>query len=250
MMDGLFVPGSGLCYRVDSRVKLVLTLVLMVALFSSTTFYRPLLIVLAWFFCADLNRTKLKQLWALVGLLRWLLLFTLVLHLLLTPGRTLWGSAWLSYDGLLRGLLIDIQLLVAAALSLLLAWTTRPLDIARGGAVLLAPLQQLRVPVREIAELVPLVLYFIPALQEEAKRLRSDPVAEAWSDDSTWQRWIAKVEILIGRMLNRADDLACQLTAGMGPADVCLESGSLAVNLGSWCAALGGLVYCIILFQV
>jgi energy-coupling factor transport system permease protein len=249
MLDGLFVPGSGLCYRVDPRVKLVLTLILMVSLFSSASFYRPLLIVLV-LFCAGLNRIKLRQLWTLVKLLRWLLLFTLVLHLLLTPGRTLWGSVWLSYDGLLRGLMIDLQLLVAAALSLLLAWTTRPLDIAKGGAALLAPLQKLRVPVREIAELVPLVLYFIPALQDEVRRIKSEAGGcnEEWS--GSFRHWLNKVEVLIGRMLDRADALACQIAAGHELMTADLQSEPSTLTVGSWVVVVVGLVYCFILFQV
>ena len=41
------------------------------------------------------------------------LLFTLMLHLLFSPGRTLFGTCWLSYDGLLTGLRVAMELLLA-----------------------------------------------------------------------------------------------------------------------------------------
>ena len=249
MTDGLFLPGTGFYYRVDPRVKLVLTLLLMIALFSATSFVRPLLILFAWLLFAGLNRSKLKQLWRFARLLRWLLLFTLLMHLFLTPGRTLWGSSIASLDGLLQGLLIDLQLLLAGCLSLLLAWTTRPVAIAKGGASLLAPLQFFRVPVREIADLVPLVLYFIPSLQEEVKILKAGNGQEDRLA-SAWQRWREMLEQLIGGMLDRADSLSRQIACGRDPVSGAMSREELAFDHSSRVFAGAGAVFIVALFFV
>ncbi len=250
MTEGLFIPGEGLYYRLDPRLKLVVTLVLMIALFSANSFVRPLLIFLAWLACSSLNAVKLRQLWKFVRLLRWLLIFTLLLHLLLTPGRALLGSSWVSYDGLLRGVLIDFQLIMAVGLSLALAWTTHPVQLAKGGASLLAPLQYLRVPVREIADLVPLVLYFIPSLQQEVERLKREEPEAGDAAHSLWDRWQLKLEILIGRMLDRGDQLARQIASGEDYLAGTLQDRPLVFDRTSALAAVGGLVFCAVLFMV
>ncbi len=250
MTEGLFVPGEGLYYRLDPRLKLIMTLVLMIALFSANGFVRPLLIFLAWLGFSTLNFVKLKQLWKFVRLLRWLLLFTLLLHLLLTPGRALLGSSWVSYDGLLRGVLIDLQLVLAVGLSLALAWTTHPVQLARAGAALLAPLQSFKVPVREIADLVPLVLYFIPSLQQEVEQLKRERDGEMDMTHSLWVRWQTRVELLIGRMLDRGDQLARQIADGDDYMAGTLPHEPFSFDRTSALAAIVALVFCTALFMV
>ena len=99
---GRFVPGDSILHRLDPRLKLGGLPVLVIAAFAAHTAGQRLalfllagtLILLAgghW-------RFFLRGLWAL----RWLFLCTVLLHLLFSPGRTLFGSVWLSLDGLLR----------------------------------------------------------------------------------------------------------------------------------------------------
>ena len=148
MTEGAYRPGNSFLHRVDPRVKLLLLLGLIACLFSASNPQRLLLIACLWFTAAGATTQGLHDVWRIIKMLRWLLFFTLLVHLLFTPGRTLFGTSWLSYDGLLRGLLINSQLLMAVLFSLLLAWTTRPEALASGLTTLLAQLQMLKVPVK------------------------------------------------------------------------------------------------------
>jgi len=149
----------------------------------------------------------LRTLWPL----RWLVLFTLLLHLLLSPGHTLFGLAWLSRDGLLRGLLICSQLGVAVLAASLLTLTTPAEVTARACGWLLAPLRRLGCPVRRWEELMALVLRFFPLLREEL-RATAPPGGGRWiSRIVTWEERLLP---LFDRLVERADTLARRVAAG------------------------------------
>ncbi len=209
--------GNSWLHRFDPRLKLVLLLGLIGCLFAASGPWRLLLLAGLWIalasFCPDAWRDSLRVLMRV----RWLLLFSLLLHLCFTPGRTLFGTSWLSYDGLLRGLQVDSQLLLAILFSLLLAWTTRPAELAWGLTRLLTPLQRFRVPVAEAGGLLLLVLHFFPFIQKEVTELKQ---AQPTGNGSWWsrlQKMVALLKPLLFRLVERADQLALDIVAGKSP---------------------------------
>ncbi|MCF6264971.1 MAG: energy-coupling factor transporter transmembrane protein EcfT [Desulfuromusa sp.] len=214
MTEGAYRPGDSFLHRVDPRVKLLLLLGLITCLFSASNPQRLFLISCLWFVAARASINGLHDVWRIIKLLRWLLFFTLVVHLFFTPGRTLFGTSWLSYDGLLRGLLIDVQLVLAVLFSLLLAWTTRPEALALGLTTLLAPLQRLRVPVKEAGGMLLLVLHFFPLIQNEVIILKSERKDENVGIFSGFRGWISNIEPLLNRLFDRADQLAQDIVSG------------------------------------
>jgi len=163
----IFREGTTLLHRLDPRTKLLLVLVLIVGLFASPgpprLWFLTTLATLGFLMCRFSPRVLLRRFLAL----RWLLLASVALHLLLTPGRTLFGLEWLSYDGLLRGITIDLQLLLALGFSTLLGLTTSPSALAWALTRLLAPLSRFGVPVQESGGLLLLVLDFLPVIRTE-----------------------------------------------------------------------------------
>ena len=168
LMLGRFVSGDSPLHRLDARLKLGILPLFAVASFATDLPMR--LAALTFCFIALYLLSGLPWRLAARSLrsLRWLLLFTLLLHLFLTPGRTLVGVEFLSYDGLLRGLTVSVQLLLAMAFSSLLTLTTSVEALAAAVAALLMPLRRLGLPVAEPIRLGQLVLRFIPLLREEA----------------------------------------------------------------------------------
>lgn len=167
-MLGRYVSGDSPLHRLDARLKLCVLPLFAVASFATAVPARLAALVfcfITFFLLSGLPwRLALRSLRSL----RWLLLFTLLLHLFLTPGRTLFGFEFLSYDGLLRGLTVSVQLLLAMAFSSLLTLTTSVEALAAAVAALLLPLRRLGLPVAEPIRLGQLVLRFIPLLREEA----------------------------------------------------------------------------------
>lgn len=219
MTDGVFRPGNGFLYRLDPRIKLVLLVALIVCLFSADTLLRPLLICAVWLLLAASAGRGLADLWKIGRMLRWLLLFTLILHLFFTPGKTLFGLVWLSYDGLMRGLLIDIQLLMAVAFSLLMSWTTPPEALTRGLESLLAPLKLVRVPVREVTALLLLVLHFIPLIKGVVAEEKVALNGTSMKGLSALRLWALRLEPILIRLFDRADQLALDIASGRQQVD-------------------------------
>jgi energy-coupling factor transport system permease protein len=209
---GQYIDGDSPLHRLDPRLKLAGTVFFIIAVFSGTHAIRLLLLGTLALVLAAVSGVGGRRWWRGIRALRWLFLFSILLHLFFSPGRTLWGVEWISYDGLIRGGVVSCQLGLAVVFSSLLTFTTAPERIAAAFSRLCSPLSRLGVPIEEGARLVLLILYFIPVLREEAAtaidaaRSRSAVVTS---------RLHARIRILkeaipplILRLVERADELA------------------------------------------
>lgn len=241
--------GGSYLHQLDPRLKLLLLCVLMACLFSATAGWRICLIFALWLVagrcCAGGWQGGLK----VAGMLRWLLLFSLLLHLFFTPGRTLFGTSWLSYDGLLRGLMVDSQLLLAVLFSMLLAWTTKPERLTWGLTSLLSPLQRFKLPVREAGGLLLLVLQFFPLIREEVAALQSETKLP--------QRGIAGVKAkaamivpLLMRLVDRADKLAVDIAAGNETESIQPVAADRCLTRFDWVFFSSGIIALVLLWMV
>ncbi len=249
MTTGAYRPGNSFLHRVDPRIKLVLIVAIVACLFSAAGPQRLVLIALLWFVAAGASLQRLADVWWITKILRWLLLFTLLVHLFFTPGRTLLGTRWLSYDGLMRGLMIDSQLLLAVLFSLLLAWTTRPESLAAGLTVMLAPLQRFKVPVKEAGGMLLLVLHFFPLIQSEVSAVRAEQKERA-GVIAGFREWLHHFEPLLHRLLDRVDQLAQDIVAGNDVSDTLEQQNLLIFDRTALIAAIGGLTVIVLLWRV
>ncbi len=246
---GAYREGGSYLHLFDPRLKLLLLCSLIVCLFSATSGWRLLLLLLLWLACARFCANGLRDGLKVAGMMRWLLLFTLLLHLFFTPGRTLFGTSWLSFDGLLRGLLIDGQLLLAVLFSMLLAWTTKPEHLAWGLTSLLSPLQRFRLPVRESGGLLLLVLQFFPMIRDEVTQLQVDGGGP--------QRGLAGVKAkaalvgpLLMRLVDRADQLASAIATGKESYSVAQVAVDRRLSRFDWIFFSSGLGLLLLLWLV
>ncbi len=226
---GLYHPGVSPLHRCDARLKLVAVPALVVATFSAGNIWQLFLLTGVALGAWVAGNLPLARGWRAGRALRWLLFFTLVVHTLLSPGRTLFGQSWLSADGLLTGLLTCWRLGLALIFAVVLSATTSPAGLAAALATLLRPLEKFRVPVRAGADSLLLVLHFIPVFREEALALRSQfPLPGATEKAPSLLERSRRVRQLVVplllRLVERADRLAWQLAAGQRPA----ELGALA----------------------
>lgn len=213
-MDSVYREGNNsFLYRLDPRLKLILLLGIISCLFSATNGFRLILIAGLWLVLAADFPGAWKALWQVLRKLRWLLLGTLLLHLLFSSGHTLLGTSWLYYEGLLRGMTVVGQLVLALLFSLLLSWTTRPEALAWAAMSLLAPLRRLRVPVAEIGGLLLLVLHFVPLIQEETQQVRTHARLQG-RFPFLLKAWAGRLEFFLNRLFVRADELAEEIYAG------------------------------------
>jgi len=249
MTAGAYRPGNSFLHRVDPRVKLVLIVGIIACLFSAAAPQRLALIALLWFAVAGPITQRLSDIGWIIKILRWLLLFTLLIHLFFTPGRTLFGTSWLSYDGLVRGLMIDSQLLLAVLFSLLLAWTTRPESLAAGLTVMLAPLQRFRIPVKEAGGMLLLVLHFFPLIQSEVAAVKAEQ-KKSEGAFAGFKGWLHHLEPLLHRLLDQVDQLAHDIVAGGDISNTLDHQNELLFDRTSLLAVIGGFMTIFLLWQV
>jgi energy-coupling factor transport system permease protein len=139
------------------------------------------------------------------------------LNALLVPGRPLGGLPHVSVEGLRLGALLALRLAGAAVAvhGLAAAWPgERAADeLAR----LLAPLERLRVPVREARAVLALALRFAPLLGRESARIARVQDARAGGPPRGWrQRFTRRRAVLVPVMvgaLERAERVGLALEA-------------------------------------
>ena len=216
---GRYEPRESILHRLDPRLKLCGMPLLVIAVFAG---YDPMrlgvLALLATVFIL-LSGIEWSTWWRGLRMLRWLFLFTLLLHLFMSPGRTLLGLAWLSHDGLQLGALVCSQLALTVLFSSLLTLTTSPREVAGACASLLSPLERFGFSVRDASMLLLLVLHFVPILREETIDLieRSRESGIDPSRGPLIARGMAAARMtapLLLRLVDRADALAESVAAG------------------------------------
>ncbi|MBW6511891.1 MAG: hypothetical protein K0A93_07215 [Desulfuromonadaceae bacterium] len=197
-------------------MKLLCLPLLIVLVFSSTSFLLLVAPAGVILLLVAISGVELRFWWRGIWVLRWLLLFSLALHLLFSPGRTLFGTSWLSYDGLLHGLLVDTQVMLVVLCSLLVTLTTLPRQLAAAFSRLLRPLERLRFPVDETAALLMMMFHFFPLLCSETRLA----INELRTSDTSFRygSLVACIELLrqlipplVFRLIEQADRLAIGL---------------------------------------
>jgi len=171
---GQYVPGDSFVHRLDPRSKL-----LFVILFATLVFLAegpiPYLILILFTLIA-LGASRISPAYILKSLkpVWFLLLFTVVLHLLMTKGGEVyyrWGWFSVEEEGVRQAIYMAIRLGLLVIFSSLLTLTTAPLDLSDGLERLLRPLGKLGIPIHEIALMLSIALRFIPTLLEETDKI-------------------------------------------------------------------------------
>jgi energy-coupling factor transport system permease protein len=251
--NGLYDSGQTLLYRLDPRVKVSSCLLLVVLTFAATDWTElfPLLVTLG--VAAWLTSPQAASLWRVCWALRWLLLFTLLMHLLMSSGRTLWGIRWLSLDGLLTGLFICAQMLMAIMVSALLAITTSTETLSRTFAWFMQPLQWLGCKTEEWQKILLLTMDFVPIVQQEIRACGTLPGGihaagdTSRSDAGRWSIWSQKLHGLLLRLVDRGDLIAHRIAGErdtLSPPESLPPLMPLALYDQLFCLAIALVVVC------
>ena len=214
---GQFFPGESLLHKTDARFKIVILIVYLVLVLlakSAAAFLFVALLTAALLLCSRLSwRILLKGLKPLL----FILLFTALINLFATQGQTVlwqWSFLRITKEGLLNAVFMLCRLLsLFLGSSVILTYTTSPLDLTDGIERLLSPLRHLHVPVHDFAMMMTIALRFIPTLIEETDKIMSAQKARGsdFETGSLLRRLKAMIPILIPLFysaIRRAYDLA------------------------------------------
>ncbi len=216
---GKYFAGSSWLHRLDPRLKLCLTMALMLFLMLAETWS-----VLGWWtviLSATIASTHLPPK-VFVNNLRaflWLFGLTVLLHGFsdsTAPHLHMWGIS-ISWPGLLTGCKYAVRLGLLVLVAALLSFTTIPLDLTEALERLFGFMKRFRLPVHEFALMTSLALRFVPTIVEEAQRIQRAQVSRGANfSGGVLQRVHALVPMLVPLFVatfNRADELAVAMEA-------------------------------------
>ena len=215
---GQYFPGVSALHRMDPRTKLLMLVLYIVTLFVCKGLVPFALCVLGLALAIRVSRIPARLILKSLKPLVVIIVFTGLLNILYTPGRTL-VSFWIlniTLEGIQTAATMITRILLLVASSSLLTYTTSPMSLTDALENLLSPLKKLHVPVHEFAMMMSIALRFIPTLIEETDKIMSAQKARGadFESGSLIQRAKALIPVLVPLFISafrRADELACAM---------------------------------------
>ncbi len=217
---GQYVPGESIVHQLDPRTKILATFLFIALLFLVETFTGYALGALMLFVIVLLSRIPVKFVLRGIRPLMFIIVLTLCLHFFMTEGRVIL-QIWflkLTYEGLIRGLMMVSRLILLIIGSSLLTLTTSPILLTDGIESLLKPFRAVGVPAHELAMMMTIALRFIPTLVEETEKIMKAQMARGadFESGNIFHRAKSLIPILIPLFVSafrRADELAVAMEA-------------------------------------
>lgn len=171
---GQFIPGESFIHSLDPRCKIIATAILMTGIFMASGIPDFLLWICLLALCSGLSGIKLSVVLRSGRPVLFLVLITVILNLLWTPGTTELakvGPLVITREGLTLAGSMGLRLLFLVIFAGMLMMTTSPMAFSDGLERLMSPLSLLRFPTSEMAMMMTIALRFIPTLFEETDRI-------------------------------------------------------------------------------
>lgn len=217
---GQYIDTGSFLHKMDSRIKLILTVFYIVALFMLDGVAAYLLFTGFTAFLVLLSKIPIKVILKGLKSILFILLFTVVLNIFMTKGRALfsldvlgWFTLSVTYEGVVTAIFMAVRILYLVVGTSLLTLTTTPLMLTDGIEMLLKPFEKIKVPAHEIAMMMTIAIRFIPTLAEETDKIIKAQTARGadFESGNVIKRAKAMIPILVPLFVSafrRADDLA------------------------------------------
>lgn len=213
---GQYYPVNSPIHRLDPRVKLLLTVAFIVAVFLVHSLPGYLLILGFVYLTARLARIPFKMLLKGIRPLRMILIFTFLLNLFFTAGNQVILSFWIiriTWEAVRQAVFYSLRLVFLVLGTSLLTLTTSPVALSDGLELLLGPLKKIHFPAHELAMMMTIALRFIPTLLDETDKIMKAQMARGadFESGNLISRAKSMVPLLVPLFVSafrRAGDLA------------------------------------------
>lgn len=170
---GQYYPSHSVLHRLDPRTKIMGTVFFIISLFvgNSMLTYGVATIFLA--IMIKISKVPLKFILKGLKPILILLLFSVVINMLFTPGEAIVSIGFLhiTKEGIQLAVFLAIRLVYLVIGSSLMTFTTTPTALTDGLERLFQFLKVVKVPVHEVAMMMSIALRFIPILTEELDKI-------------------------------------------------------------------------------
>lgn len=217
---GQYFPGKSVIHRLDSRVKMVLTIALIVAVFLASNLASMGLTILILVTLMLVSRVPIKFYFKSIKAIIPIILLTAVLNAIYVAGDPVfsWGFITITQQGIVRAVYMALRITLLILVSAMLTYTTTPTSLTDAIESLLSPLKifGLAGAVHTLAMMMTIALRFIPTLIEETDKIMSAQKARGADLDSggLMQRIRSLLPILIPLLVSsfrRAAELAAAM---------------------------------------
>lgn len=214
---GQYYPSDSVIHRLDPRIKIIFAILYIVCSFLCKNVLSFALLMLSAILLIIIGKIPLKTVLRGLKPILVILIFTSVLNVFWTSGERLlleWRFIHIYLEGVYAALFMVIRITsMIIGTSMLMTYTTTPIELTDGLEDLLSPLKKLHVPVHEFAMMMTIALRFIPLLVEETDKIMTAQKARGadFSSGSLINRAKALIPVLIPLFVsafNRASELA------------------------------------------
>ncbi|MDR0874994.1 MAG: energy-coupling factor transporter transmembrane protein EcfT [Clostridiales Family XIII bacterium] len=170
---GQYYPGYSSVHKLDTRLKILMVLAYMAAIFVASDFV-GYVIVLIGLLCV-VGVSKVPGRFILRGLkpIFIIIAFTFVLNLFMTKGDVFvtLGPLQVTSQGVYTACYMALRIIFLIIGASMLTFTTKPVKLTDGIESLLKPFVRFGMPAHELAMMMTIALRFIPTLLEETDKI-------------------------------------------------------------------------------
>ena len=173
---GQYYPGKSVLHRLDPRMKLILTFLLIVIIFLCKSFFSLGLIALTAFGAAAVSGVPPKMILKSLKPIVIILVFTAILNVFYTQGGETYFEWWkisVTEKGVNTAIFTMVRIVSLVVISSLLTYTTTPTMLTDALERVLSPLKIFKIKVHTLAMMMTLALRFIPTECAEGEGSRS-----------------------------------------------------------------------------
>lgn len=218
---GQFFPMDSPIHSMDPRVKILLTLVFIVAIFFIESLWGFAAVALYVLLAVFLSRLSLKLVIKGIRPILFLVVFTALINLFMTNGEIISingvplraGFLKITKEGVSSAALMSLRLIFLIMGTSILTLTTSPILLTDGVERLLSPFSKIGLPAHELAMMMTIALRFIPTLLEETDKIMKAQMARGadFESGNVISRARSLIPILVPLFISsfrRADELA------------------------------------------
>ncbi len=217
---GQYYQTESVIHRLDPRVKLLGTLLFIIALFNYKNPIGYALGIVFLFMVISLSHVPVRFITKGLKGIVIIMLMTALINLFLTPGTTAvaLGKLTITYEGIATALSMMLRLILLIMGSSVVTLTTTPNNLTDGLEKGLGFLKIFKVPVGDVAMMMSIALRFIPILLEETDRIMKAQLARGadFESGNLIRKAKSLVPVLVPLFVSafrRAGDLAMAMEA-------------------------------------
>ena len=217
---GQYYPTNSIIHKLDPRTKINFTFIYIIALFFIDNYWGYLFALVFLYGLIKVSKIPVRYILRGIKGLLFIIVFTVVVNLFMTPGTTLvkLGVLTITREGLHFAVFMALRLIFLVTGTSLMTLTTSPIALTDGIEYLLKGIPLIKRYAHEISMMMTIALRFIPTLMEETDKIMKAQKARGadFESGNLFKRAKNLIPLLVPLFIGafrRADELAVAMEA-------------------------------------